>query len=53
MSDSDKKINKNYTIYSYHKFIELCEKKKIGIKKYFINIKVQNIVSESSNFYKI
>lgn len=53
LSDSDKKINKNYTIYSYHKFIELCEKKKIKLRNTLLIIdEVQNMVSESGNFYK-
>jgi superfamily II DNA or RNA helicase len=51
--DSDKKINEKYTIYSYHKFIELCEKKKIKLKNTLLIIdEVQNMVSESGNFYK-
>ena len=49
---SDKKINKFYTIYSYHKFIQLCEDKKMKLKNTLLIIdEVQNMVSESGTFY--
>ena len=53
IQDSDKKINKYYTIYSYHKFIELCEKRKLKLRNSLLIIdEVQNMVSESGSFYK-
>jgi superfamily II DNA or RNA helicase len=52
IEESDKKINKFYTIYSYHKFIQLCENKKIKLKNSILVIdEVQNMVSESGTFY--
>ena len=33
--DSNKKIDKNYKIYSYHKFIKLCNEKKIKLKIHY------------------
>jgi superfamily II DNA or RNA helicase len=52
IDESDKKINKFYTIYSYHKFIQLCEDKKIKLKNTLLVIdEVQNMVSESGTFY--
>jgi superfamily II DNA or RNA helicase len=53
MDESNNKINKFYKIYSYHKFIELCEKNKIKLRNTLLVIdEVQNMVSESGNFYK-
>lgn len=52
IAESDKKINKFYTIYSYHKFIQLCEDKKMKLKNTLLIIdEVQNMVSESGTFY--
>lgn len=50
---SDNEINKYYTIYSYHKFVDLCYEKKIKLKNTLLVIdEVQNMVSESGTFYK-
>ena len=47
IAESDKKINKFYTIYSYHKFIQLCEDRKMRLKNTLLVIdEVQNMVSE-------
>ena len=52
IKESDKKINKFYTIYSYHKFIKLCEEKKIKLKNSLLVIdEVQNMVSAKGTFY--
>lgn len=52
ITQSDKKINKFYTIYSYHKFIQLCEDRKMKLKNTLLVIdEVQNMVSESGTFY--
>lgn len=48
------RIDQNYQIYSYHKYVELVEKKKINLKNSIVIIdEVQNIVSETGSFYKI
>ena len=52
IAESDKKINNFYTIYSYHKFIQLCEDRKMKLKNTLLVIdEVQNMVSESGTFY--
>lgn len=49
---SDKLIDEYYTIYSYHKFIELCEERKIKLRNTLLIIdEIQNMVSESGTFY--
>lgn len=49
----DKKINKYYTIFSYNKFVEKINKKKINLDNTLLIIdEVQNIVSENGTFYK-
>ena len=49
---SDARINKYYTILSYHKFVELANKRKINLKKTLMLIdEVQNMISESGTFY--
>ena len=54
MEKSDKKINKNYTILSYHKFVEFTQNNKINLKNTLLIIdEVQNMISESGTFYKI
>lgn len=48
------RIDKNYNIYSYHKYVDLISSKKITLSNSLIIIdEVQNIVSESGSFYKI
>lgn len=50
----NKKIDKYYTIISYHKFVEKLKNKKINLKNTLLIIdEVQNIVSETGSFYKI
>ncbi len=50
---ADERINKYYTIYSYHKFVELCESNKIKLKNTLLIIdEVQNMISENGPFYK-
>ena len=47
-----KRIDKYYTILSYHKFVNLANDKKINLKNSLILIdEVQNIVSEGGTFY--
>lgn len=49
----DKKINKYYTIYSYHKFVELCQNNKIKLRNTLLIIdEVQNMISENGPFYE-
>ena len=48
----NQRIHKYYEIYSYHKFIDLVNLKKINLKnKLLIIDEVHNIVSESGTFY--
>lgn len=48
------RIDKSYQIYSYHKYVDLVESKKINLKNSLVIIdEVQNIVSETGSFYKI
>lgn len=52
--DSDIRIAKNYTIYSYNKFIALIESNKISLDKTILIIdEIQNLVSEFGSYYKI
>jgi len=47
-----KRIDKYYTILSYHKFVSLAQEKKINLKNSLLLIdEVQNIVSEGGTFY--
>jgi len=47
-----KRIDKYYTILSYHKFVSLAQDKKINLKNSLLLIdEVQNIVSEGGTFY--
>lgn len=51
---TEERINKYYTIYSYHKFVELAENKKIKLKNTLLIIdEVQNMVSLTGTFYKV
>ena len=53
IEDSNKKIDENYTIYSYHKFIELINDKKIKLKNTLLIIdEIQNMISMTGTFYK-
>jgi len=50
---ADERIDKYYTIYSYHKFVELCEDNKIKLKNTLLIIdEIQNMISEGGSFYK-
>ena len=50
---SDKKIEKYYTIYSYHKFINLVHENKINLKNTLLIIdEIQNMISLTGTFYK-
>jgi hypothetical protein len=50
---SEDKIKKYYTIYSYHKFVELTQKNKIKLTNTLLIIdEVQNMVSLTGTFYK-
>jgi hypothetical protein len=47
-----KRIDKYYTILSYHKFVDLATEKKINLKNSLLLVdEVQNIVSETGSFY--
>ena len=50
---AEKLINKYYKIYSYNKFINLYENKKINLNNTLLIVdEVQNIISENGTFYK-
>jgi superfamily II DNA or RNA helicase len=52
LKEADKRIEEYYTIYSYHKFVELCENNKIKLKKTLLIIdEIQNMISENGPFY--
>ena len=52
ISNVNKKIEKYYTILSYHKFVSLEQERKINLKNSLLLIdEVQNIVSEGGTFY--
>jgi superfamily II DNA or RNA helicase len=49
---SNKKIDKYYTIHSYHKFVSLVKENKIKLKNTLLIIdEVQNMISEAGSFY--
>jgi superfamily II DNA or RNA helicase len=53
LDNAKKRIEKYYTILSYHKFVSLANDKKINLKNSLLLIdEVQNIVSESGSFYQ-
>ena len=53
LKKADERIDEYYTIYSYHKFVELCELNKIKLKNTLLIIdEVQNMISENGPFYK-
>lgn len=50
---TDERIEKYYTIYSYHKFVELVQNKKIKLKNTLVVIdEIQNMISLTGTFYK-
>ena len=50
---SEKKIDKYYTIYSYHKFVDLAKSNKIKLRNTLLIIdEVQNMISETGSFHK-
>lgn len=50
---TDKRINKYYTIYSYHEFINKVDNNKIKLRNTVLIVdEIQNMVSESGTFYK-
>jgi len=49
----DERINKYYTIYSYHKFVNLVQTNKINLKDTLLIIdEIQNMISMTGTFYK-
>jgi len=52
IKSSDKRIDKYYEIYSYNKFIENVQKKRIKLNKALLIIdEIQNMVSEEGTYY--
>jgi len=53
MNKVDERIKKYYTIYSYHKFVELVQEKKIKLKNSVLIIdEIQNMISMTGTFYR-
>lgn len=53
MNKVEERINKYYTIYSYHKFVELVQNNKIKLKNTILIIdEIQNMISMSGTFYR-
>lgn len=51
---SDKRINKNYAIYSYNKFVKLAEANELSLNNSILMIdEVQNMVSEEGKYYQV
>ena len=51
---SNQRIDKYYNIYSYHKFVELAEEKKLNLRNSLLIIdEIQNMVSEGGKFYSV
>ena len=49
----DERIKKYYTIYSYHKFIDLIQENKINLKNTILIIdEIQNMISMTGTFYR-
>ena len=49
----DDRINKYYTIYSYHKFVDLVNNNKIKLKNTLLIVdEIQNMISASGSFYR-
>jgi len=50
---TDERIDKYYTIYSYHKFIDLVQENKIKLKNTLLIIdEIQNMISLTGTFYR-
>jgi hypothetical protein len=53
IAKSDERINKNYTIYSYNKFIDLLKNNKLSLTNTLLIIdEIHNMVSENGTYYK-
>lgn len=53
LSKTDERIDIYYTIYSYHKFVELCQANKIHLNNTLLIIdEIQNMISDNGPFYK-
>ena len=53
INKSNEKIDKFYTIYSYHKFVDLAKANKIKLKNTLLIIdEVQNMISETGSFHR-
>ena len=51
---TEERISKYYTIYSYHKFVQLAQKNKIKLNNTLLIVdEVQNMVSLTGTFYKV
>ena len=51
---TEERISKYYTIYSYHKFVELAQDNKIKLKNTLLIVdEVQNMVSLTGTFYRV
>lgn len=54
IEDSNKKINKDYIIYSYNKFSSLIKENNINLDNNLLIIdEIQNMISESGIYYKL
>lgn len=52
LKTADERIEEYYTIYSYHKFVELCENNRIKLHNTLLIIdEIQNMISENGPFY--
>ena len=52
INKSDERIDSIYTIYSYHKFVDLCKENQIKLKNTLLVIdEIQNMISETGTFY--
>ncbi len=50
---SDERINKYYTIYSYNKFVNLLQLKKLNLKNTLLIIdEIHNMISETGTYYE-
>ena len=53
MTESDKRIDKYYEIYSYNKFVESVNNKSLHLKNALLIVdEIQNMVSEDGTFYE-
>ena len=54
IKESNKRIDKYYTIYSYNKFVMLAEQNEISLKNTLLLVdEIQNMVSEEGKYYEI